>query len=219
MAEKRIKILVGHYGSGKTSLAASIALDLRSRGNRVAVADMDIVNPYFRTADCRALFDNKGIELIASPYAGSNVDLPALPKELYTLLADKETFRILDVGGDDRGAVALGRYVPEIKSSGYAMLFTVNFYRPLTRTAEEALSVLREIEAACGLAVTAIVNNSNIGPETAAKDVLSTVSEAERLGALSGLPVQFTSVDERLAPALAGKVPSLYAIRPLFPTG
>ena len=214
MPKKRITILTGHYGSGKTSLAVALALDLRARGQRVAVADLDIVNPYFRTADCRALFEERGIRLVASPFAGSNVDLPALPKELYALMADTDAFAVLDVGGDDRGAVALGRFAPGIQSNGdYDMLYVVNFFRPLTRSAEEALRVLREIEAASGIMATAIVNNSNLGRETTAEDVRKTLPEAERLSALTGLPVRYTAADQRLAPALTD-INNLYEILP-----
>ena len=214
MEEQRITILTGHYGSGKTSLAVALALKKRALGRRVAVADLDIVNPYFRTTDCRSVLERADVRLVASAYAGSNVDLPALPKELYALIEDPDTDAVLDVGGDDRGAVALSRFVPSILRGGYEQLFTVNFYRPLTRTAEEALGVLREIEAACGLAATAIVNNSNLGRDTAAKDVLASLSEAAWLSRLSGLPVRYTAVDAQLAPALADSVDRLLPIEP-----
>lgn len=214
MEDQRITILTGHYGSGKTSLAVALALKKRAGGRRVAVADLDIVNPYFRTVDCRLALDRAGVALVASAYAGSNVDLPALPKELYAVIEDPGADVVLDVGGDDRGAVALSRFVPSIQKRGYEQLFTVNFYRPLTRTAEEALAVLREIEAACGLRATALVNNSNLGNDTTAQAVLASLALCERLSALSGLPVRYTAVDNRLAAALAASVPALLPIEP-----
>ena len=119
MEEQRITILTGHYGSGKTSLAVALALKKRALGRRVAVADLDIVNPYFRTTDCRSVLERADVRLVASAYAGSNVDLPALPKELYALIEDPDTDAVLDVGGDDRGAVALSRFVPSILRGSY----------------------------------------------------------------------------------------------------
>jgi hypothetical protein len=113
------------------------------------------------------------VTLISPQFANSNVDLPALPAEAYRLVEDKNIYGIMDIGGDDRGAYALGRYVPAIKAeNNYRMVFVANCYRPLTRTPEEALEVMREIEAACGLAFTDIINNSNLGPETTPETVL-----------------------------------------------
>ena len=196
---KRVTILTGHYGSGKTSIAVQYALRLREAGSAVSICDLDIVNPYFRSTDHRVELEAAGVRLVTSQFAGSNLDIPALPKELYAAIADKSGYAVLDVGGDDRGAVALGRYVPDIVGEGnYEMLFVANFFRPLTKTAEDALQVLREVETACGMRATALVNNSNLGLETTAEDVLGTVDRMERFAQLSGLPIAFTSVDARL---------------------
>ena len=208
---KRVSILVGHYGSGKTSLAVSLAERLRESGKPVVVADLDIVNPYFRTTDHRQELEERGIELITSKFAGSNLDIPALPAELYRMVEDKSAYAVLDVGGDDRGAVALGRFVPDITGEGnYEMLFVANFYRPLTKTAQDALNVLREVETACGLRATALVNNSNLGADTAAEDVLRTLSLMEEFARLAGLTVAFTSADIRLKAELSDQIEHLF---------
>jgi len=210
---KRVSILVGHYGSGKTSLAVSLAERLRESGKPVVVADLDIVNPYFRTTDHRQELEERGIELITSKFAGSNLDIPALPAELYRMVEDKSAYAVLDVGGDDRGAVALGRYVPSILAEqNYEMLFVTNFFRPLTRTPEDALDVLHEIEAACGIRITSLVNNSNLGKETVAQDVLDTIETMEAFSLLSGLPVGFTAVARRLYPALERELDELLPV-------
>jgi hypothetical protein len=204
---KRVTILTGHYGSGKTSIAVAYALSLHAAGNKVSICDLDIVNPYFRTTDHRRELEQNGVRLVASPFAGSNLDIPALPKELYAAIDDASGYAVLDVGGDDRGAVALGRYVPDIVSEGdYEMLFVTNFFRPLTRTAEDALGVLREVETACGIRATALVNNSNLGRDTTAADVLGTLERMRTLSALSGLPIAFTAADARLKDGLEGKL-------------
>ena len=206
MEHKRVTVFVGHYGSGKTNVAVSYAKYLNSLGKRVTIADMDIVNPYFRTKDSQGELKRLGIELISSEFANSNVDLPALPSELYGAVARSERYAVLDIGGDDRGAYALGRFAPYIKKENdYEVLFVANMYRPLTKTPEEALEVMREIEAAGGLSVTAIVNNSNLGEMTDAETVTSSERYAERLSELSGLPIKFTAVKKELSELLGGE--------------
>ena len=200
---KRVTLFAGHYGSGKTNIAVNYALHLAKNGYPVTIADLDIVNPYFRTKDSAEDLERAGIRLISSAYANSNVDVPALPAELYALTADRTRYAILDVGGDDRGALALGRYAPAIKEEGdYEMIFVANFYRPLTTTAEEALTVMREIEVAGGIPFTAIVHNSNLGRETTAAHVKEKEKQLKELLALSGLPLLFTAAEESVAPAM-----------------
>ena len=196
---KRVSLFCGHYGSGKTNIAVNYALYLRSLGNEVAIADIDIVNPYFRSKDSEAELKAAGVDVIALPFANSSVDLPALPPEVYSLVRNHSRMAVFDVGGDDRGAYALGRYVPEILAeNNYDMFFVVNFFRPLTRTPEEALEVMREIEGACHIPFTAIINNSNLGTETTAEMVEATRPLAERLGELSTLRVVMTTAEESL---------------------
>ena len=217
MKAKRITLFAGHYGSGKTNIALNYARRLRSVGERVTVADLDIVNPYFRTKDSAAELAAEGIDLVVSDYANSNVDFPALPKGIYSLVADPHdgapdpsprTCVVMDIGGDDRGALALGRYVPDIRAENdYEMLAVINAARPLTRTPTDTLDVLAEIAAAANLPFTGIVNNTNLGQETTAADVLGSLAYAEEVSMRSGLPIRFTSFAARLAPELASRVP------------
>ena len=214
MNGKRITIFSGHYGSGKTNIALTYALSEREKGKAVAIADIDIVNPYFRTKDSEEMLAEHGIRLICSEYANTNIDIPALPQDIYAIVDDRSLTCILDVGGDERGALALGRIAPAIREENdYDMIFVANRYRPLTATVEGAMEVLREIEAACGLSFTAIVNNSNLGAETTAQDILSSVAFGEALSAASGLPVVATAVAESLSEALSGRMEGLYPIR------
>lgn len=213
LTEKRIQIYLGHYGSGKSSLAVNVALALKRGGAKVTLADMDIVNPYFRSADSRELLEGLGIEVIASRFAGSNVDVPAMPPELYGAVSGREGYALLDVGGDDRGAVALGRYAPAISEQDYMAAFVVNFYRPLTASAQEALAVLREVEAAGGLPCTALINNSNLGPDTRPEDVLATLGHMEELSGLCGMPVWFTAADEGICRELTGSIDCLLPVK------
>lgn len=204
---KRITIFAGHYGSGKTNLAVNYALALKNGGVEVKIADLDIVNPYFRTKDSADVLEKAGIPLISPAFANSNVDLPALPQELYSLVQRRDFHAVMDVGGDDRGAYALGRYTPYIlEENDYEMVFVANFFRPLTTTPEEAMEVMAEIEAACGIRFTCIVNNSNLGNLTTAANVEATNAKAEKLAALSGLPLWMTSATEKVAKELGNGV-------------
>ena len=191
---KRLYIIAGHYGSGKTNIAVNLAIKLKEAGSKVKIADLDIVNPYFRTKDSADVLKASDIELISPAFANTNVDLPALPQEMYSIVQLHDFKAVIDVGGDDRGAFALGRYTPYIlEENDYEMCFVVNFYRPLTQCAEDALVVMREIEAACKIPFTCIINNSNLGAHTDASTVKSTYKEAERLSEMSSLPILFTS--------------------------
>lgn len=213
MNASRLTLFAGHYGSGKTNIAVNYAKYLVAHGYPTTIADLDIVNPYFRTKDSEAELAAHGIHLICSPYAGSNLDIPALPAEMYDVIRDRERFAVLDIGGDDRGALALGRYVPSIlEENRYEMLFVVNFYRPLTRTAENALAVMREIESACGMSFTALINNSNLGDETTPQTVLDTCNAIEALSGLCGLPIKMTTVRRKLVPMLSGKIERLFSL-------
>ena len=211
---KRITLLCGHYGSGKTNVAVNLALLERKRYERVAIADLDIVNPYFRSKDSSADFEAAGIRLICSEYANSNVDIPALPQDLYAITDDKDLRVLIDVGGDDRGALALGRLAPGILAeNSYEMLMVINRYRPLTRDAASTLEVMAEIEEACRIPFSGIVNNSNLGRETTAQDVLSSLPYAEEVARAAGLPVVMTAFDEALLGELRDKVPHPFPLR------
>lgn len=214
MQFKRITLLSGHYGSGKTNIAVNLARRLRASRENVAIADIDIVNPYFRTKDSQAELEGAGIRVISSPYAGSNVDLPALPDEVYSITDDRSVTAVVDVGGDDRGALALGRWRDAILQEGdYEMLFVINCFRPLTATPEDAVEVMREIEIASGIPFTAVVNNSNLGDETTARDVLESGAYAANVCAISALPLKMTTVREELYPWLEGEIGNLFPLR------
>ncbi len=210
---KRISIIAGHYGSGKTNIAVNMALSMKKEGIDTVIADLDIVNPYFRTKDSLERLNEAGIKLISSEYANSNVDIPAIPQEMYSIVDDKEHHYIIDLGGDDRGAYALGRYADKIKEEdSFECYFVFNKYRPLTPDAESALEVMREIEYASNIKFTAIINNSNIGPLTTSESVLNSLSEVEKLQSLCGLPVAFTTVEKELAGELDGKISRLFPL-------
>ncbi len=213
MEHKRITLFAGHYGSGKTNIAVNYALYLKSLGEKVVVADLDIVNPYFRTRDSLNEFTEAGVRFISSQFASSNVDLPALPQDVYSILDNSDESAIMDIGGDDRGAYALGRYSDAIKAeNNYEMVFVFNKYRPLSPTAEDAAEIMAEIENACHIKFTAIINNSNLGEVTTPQDVIASVPETEKLSRMTGLPVIMTTVTSDLVNNLNGKIPNLFPL-------
>ena len=210
---KRITLLSGHYGSGKTNIAVNLAFELRRKYERVSIADIDIVNPYFRTKDSEEDFKKAGIRLICSPYANSNLDIPSLPQEVYSIIDDRGQMAVVDIGGDDRGALALGRWSDAIKEENdYEMLLVVNRFRPLTPDADSTITVMREIEYAGRIAFTGIVNNSNLGELTSAEDVLSSLAYAQEISEKTGIPVRMTSVKRSLYDELKDEIPNLYPL-------
>jgi DNA helicase HerA-like ATPase len=198
----RLIAVAGHYGSGKTTIAVNMAMRYARAGQRTAIVDFDIVNPYFRTADARAALEAEGVHCVLPPLANTNVDIPALPGEIYSLFADRGGAArfdrvIFDVGGDD-GAVALSAYREHFYREDYALLCVVSMYRPLTATPEDAAALLREIERKSGLNASHIINNSSIGAETTPADIEASLDYARKACELTGLPLLFTSAMESI---------------------
>ena len=197
---KRISVLAGHYGSGKTNIAVNFALHRKGNENDITIADLDIVNPYYRTKDSADMLSKQGITLVSSEYANTNVDVPALPAAIYDSVVDGSRGLVIDVGGDDRGAYALGRFADAIKEEGdYRMALVLNRYRPLTSTVEGMLEIIGEIETAAGIKFNCIVNNSNIGPETTKETVLESLAFAESVSLATGLPIWLHTAEKSVA--------------------
>ena len=211
---KRITLFEGHYGSGKTNIAVNYAEYLRQRCERVLIVDLDIVNPYFRTSDSRDELESRGISVVASAFAGSNVDLPSVSDAAYAITDRRDYMAVVDVGGDDRGAYALGRYTPQIlQENDFDNLLVINMYRPLTRHIEDMLEVVREIEQASGLPFTGIVNNSNLGQETTAQTVLDSLGYARKVADMTGLDIRFTSAADFVYDQLEGNIERLFKMK------
>lgn len=215
MFDKRITVFMGHYGSGKTFIAVNYAVAIAKKGLPVSIYDLDIVNPYFRTVDAENALKEAGVELVVSPYAETNVDIPAMNAKSYQMIADKSRFAVADIGGDDRGALALGRFREGIISEGnYDALFVLNKYRPETRDIDGAIAVMEEIERAGGIKFTGIVNNANLGKETTVQNILDGYEFAERLSLKTGLPIVFTAVRKDL---VSDKLKNIKEILPIDP--
>ena len=193
-----ITVITGHYGSGKTNLAVNLAV----KAKKATVADLDVVNPYFRTADFRGFFEELGIKLIAPDFANTNLDVPSLQFDL-ARLAETSDELIVDVGGDDAGAFALGKFSAYFNSrEDVEMLYVINQRRFLTQNADEALELMSEIEKASRMKHTAIVNNTNLGAETTADIIEKSVDFAREISEKSGLPLKFTTCPEEICEQL-----------------
>ncbi|MBO4251656.1 MAG: hypothetical protein J5911_03225 [Clostridia bacterium] len=216
MFDKRVVLFMGHYGSGKTFCAVNYALALAKNGKPVTIYDLDIVNPYFRTVDAEETLKKAGVELIVSPYAETNVDIPAMNAASYKMVDDRSRYAVLDIGGDDRGALALGRFYEDInKENDFDCLFVVNPFRPETRDIDGAISVKNEIETVSRVPFTGIVNNANLGKETNIKDILYGKGFCEKLGEKVGLKVKFSAVTRELCETAKEKIDKVLSVDPI----
>lgn len=214
MPLSKFLIITGHYGCGKTNLSINLALDKARQGRKVTIMDLDIVNPYFRTSDYKKLLTDAGIRVVASPFAGSTLDIPALSAEMYSVFEDTESDVIIDVGGDDAGAAALGRFAPYVnRLPSFDMLYVVNRFRKLTQQPEQALEILREVEGMSRIKATGIINNSHLSQLTQCEDILSSAAYGEKIAELAGVPLVMTTAPEELSGELAGKVNNLYGVK------
>ncbi len=194
----RVVIFAGHYGSGKSEISVQYARLMAETGRRVLLADMDIVNPFFRSLDARTLLEAEGVHVVAPLFANTNVDVPALVPEITSALHNPDTLVVLDVGGDGDGARVLGRYHRDLKADELAMVFIFNASRPLTRTAETAAVQMEEIAFASRQRFTHILNNTHLLDETTDALVAQGEREAQALAEKTGVPLAGTvvAVDE-----------------------
>ena len=209
----RIIAVTGHYGSGKTNLAVNLAVDLAKSGERVTIIDLDIVNPYFRTADFAGLFTEYGIKLVAPQFANTNLDIPSLGFDMAAVVNGCDRL-IIDVGGDDTGAVALGQYSTVLNNLGCWLYYVVNRYRYLTSTPEEAVELLRDIEQVSRIKAKGIINCSNLGSQTSADDVKVTADYALKCAQTAGIPVVLTAAERTLG--VDGAYPVDVYVRPFW---
>lgn len=178
---KRINIFTGHYGSGKTEFAINFALKLKEKYDKVVICDMDIVNPYFRTNDVSAFLNEKGIRVIAPDYACTNVDIPVLPGDILSVFANKDVHAVLDIGGDDDGAVALGQYFNYLKDEDFDMFFVLNLLRPLTQSTDDIAELASNIELMSRLRLTSLIDNTNLSYLTEPVHVADSIARAEEI--------------------------------------
>ena len=199
----RVSIITGHYGTGKTELSVNLALALAGEGCRVMLADLDIVNPYFRSRERRPQLEAAGIQVISSSQACSDADVPALPAELLAILENRDIRGILDIGGDPVGARVLARFQPKIVQEDYQLIFVLNANRPEVREAEHAIAYLRSIEAVTGLTCSGIVNNTHLCGETTPAEIRKGAALAEAVSRQTGIPMLCHTAEVGFADAVS----------------
>ena len=208
----RVSIITGHYGTGKTEFAVNLALAMAGEGTSVILADLDIVNPYFRSRERRSLLEEVGVRLISSSQACSDADVPALPAELLTILEDRSLRGVLDIGGDPVGARVLARFQPKIVQEDYQLIYVLNANRPEVRDREKAISYLRGIEATTGLACTGIVNNTHLCGETTEDEIRKGAALAAEVSKETGIPVLCHVAEEKFVSALSDLPETVFPI-------
>ncbi len=202
LKDKRLRFIIGHYGSGKTEFSINYAVKLAEIGKKVALADLDVVNLYFRSREKRELLEKLGVKVIASSIDASAVDIPAISAEIVTPMQDTSYEGVIDVGGDPAGARTLGRYNEYFVEGKYDMFFVLNANRPETQTVDKAIEYLRKIEDTARARVTGIVNNTHMLKSTTVEDVLKGQSLAKKVSERTNIPIKYISVIEDVAKEL-----------------
>ena len=196
--EYKIFIFTGHFGSGKTEVAVNFALGLNEYAKNVDIVDLDIVNPFFRTVDFRNSLVEENINVISSQFAGSNIEIPAVPPKLPMVLNNPDSKTILDVGGDDAGARILNGYKEYIVIQKYRMYCVINIRRPETNSVENIINMIKQIESSSGINVSALVNNTNLSNETRVQDIIEGQDIIEEVSRELDIPIVFICADQRI---------------------
>lgn len=223
---KRISIFIGAYGSGKSEVSVNFAFWLAASGQKVTLCDLDTINPFYRSADARAAVEAAGIRLVAPAYAGTNVEVPAVPGDVYSVFDDRTRMAVLDIGGEDLGARVIASLKNRLSSCEQetALYMVVNPYRPFTDSPENIESMARVLEAAAGQRINGLVHNANLlepGDIELLNESWPILDEASKR---LGVPVVFATamesdVQQNLIPALPEDLPLLWLSRSiLYPT-
>ncbi len=213
MHDKRLVIVIGHYGSGKTEFSVNYAVKMKEFFENVNIADLDIVNPYFRSREKRDFFDSIGVKLFDSSIRNTAIDLPALPAEMMGVILNQNAKSILDVGGDPVGARVLSRYSGQIKNVPYDMFYVINGRRPETSTVEGVMKYLKMIEATSGLKITGLINNTHMLKDTKEEDVEFGHELTKKVSWETDIPIRYEAVIKETA----DKIKNQEIIEKLFP--
>lgn len=197
--DRRIRIIVGHYGSGKSEFSMNYVTKLRDCSDKkVAISDLDVVNVYFRTREKRELLEHKNIEVIDSAFKATSLDLPSVSAQVMTPINDNSYDYVMDVGGDNVGGRVVGRFSHLIKEGDYDMFCVVNANREETQTTQDVINHIKSIEKSSNLKVTGLINNTHFIRETSIEDVLRGHDLVKNVSKLIGVPIKYNVCLEKL---------------------
>lgn len=202
LEDKRIRIITGHYGSGKTEFAVNYAIKLAQANKKTAICDLDVVNPYFRSREKEEFLKDLGIRVVGSSIKGLASDVPAISGEILTPFQDDSFEAVFDVGGDPAGARALGRYHQYFKEDNYDMFFVINANRPETTEVEKTIDYLKSIEFQSRAKVTGIINNTHLLKSTTVEEVLRGQELCMKVSQELNIPIKYISCIEKVAKEL-----------------
>lgn len=196
--DHRLTIIIGAYGSGKSEIAVNMSLAQRKAlpDKKLLIADLDIVNPFYRSSDCASALEAEGIRLVTPMYAGSNVDAPVLPPDMYVIFDDESYQGIFDIGGEDMGALVLGSLKKRIENTDAVIYMAVNTLRPFTSDAEQIAIMTNELAAAAGFKIDGYLNNTNLLEETTADMLVEGEAKILEASKITGIPLVANCVME-----------------------
>ena len=189
--DHRLTIIIGAYGSGKSEIAVNMSLAQRKAlpDKKLLIADLDIVNPFYRSSDCAQVLEEAGIRLVTPMYAGSNVDAPVLPPDMYVIFDDESYQGIFDIGGEDMGALVLGSLKKRIENTDAVIYMAVNSLRPFTSDAEQIAVMTSELSAAAVFKIDGYINNTNLLEDTTAEMLAQGEEEILKASEITGVPL------------------------------
>lgn len=197
-AKEKVSIFLGAFGSGKSEVAVNFALYLAAKVHDreysdVILADLDIINPYFRSLDAKSILNGNGIQVISPLFANTNVEAPSIPGEIYSVF-DREGIRaVLDIGGEDLGARVVASLKNRILSVPYAAYIVINMNRPFTDTKVKVTGMINELEDAAGIKIKGLINNTNLLSQTEQTDLLNANAILAEIADETGIGLCFCS--------------------------
>lgn len=219
LPQKKITIICGHYGTGKTELAVNLAMAMAREGLKAALVDLDIVNPYFRSVERKTELERQGVKVYVSS-RGGKADIPSLPADIMSIFIEPDQVSLIDLGGDPIGARVLGYYKPQLDSTPFDFWFTVNLNRPENKTPELVMAYLEETERQSRQKVTGLINTSHLGRETTPAHILEGDAYVANLAEQLNLPLIYTVGERKFEEAMKGQTRGpffpidLYMIKP-----